>query len=87
MLLMIVFGVIGYIAGILLRFTVFSARDGAGWGVSLGLAFGTCIVAIPVLTAYAQTQLGATGSPTWVGGASFFLAGGLFWGMRRRVQE
>lgn len=87
MVQMIIAAVVGYFFGSLLRTTAFSDRGGAGWGVSLGIAIASWLVAVLGLTIFAQTQLGATGQPVWVGSTSLFFAGGLFYGVKRKAQK
>lgn len=87
MMEIILAAVVGYFFGSLLRVTAFSDRSGAGRDLSLGIAIASLPVVVLGLAIFAETQLGASGPPVWVGHVSLFFAGGLFHGMKRKAQK
>ena len=87
MLQMIIAAVFGYFFGEFLKISAFSEKNGPGWGASFGIAVASWLVLVLGLTIFAQSQLDAIGQPAWVGSTALYVAGGIFFGVKRRTQK
>lgn len=83
MLMTVLAGAVGLGVGLLLRMSFFSETGGASLAGALGLAVLTWPVTALGLVGITQAVLGPVGVLPWIGGATVFFAGGLFYGVKR----